>query len=179
MSAPIIALAPDLPDAMGRVRRAGLFDHDETRSQVLLLLEHEPHDIRQIWLATDPDSGKDVGMAMVSSPASDSQGRPVLNLVVDVDCRGQGVGRRLLDAVLEQHAPSGLAAYYTTNAVRLYRAVGFPPAELHWNADIEAANKALGFEGACEAFIQAVLQEREELDRAEAGYLARRPGPRS
>ena len=167
----------DIDQALERVSRAGLCDDDETRSQVQLLLTHDRAMVRQVWLVTDPATGKDVGMAMLSDPTGSSQGLPVLNLFVDLDHREHGVGRALVEAVLKEHDAHAVAAYYTTNAVRLYRHAGFPPAEIHFTPEISALWDAGRVHEAGQRFIEHVLKEREEFDRLEAEYRARpRPG---
>ena len=82
-----------------------------------------------------------------------------------------GVG---LHASFDAHA---VAAYYTPNAVRLYRHAGFPPAEIHFTPEISALWDAGRAHEAGQRFIEHVLKEREEFDRLEAEYRARpRPG---
>ena len=174
METPILVeTCADIEQALKRVSRAGLCDDDETRSQVQLLLTHDRAMVRQVWLVTDPETGNDIGMAMLSDPTGNSQGLPVLNLFVDLDYRERGVGRALVDEVLKTHDANGVAAYYTTNAVRLYRAAGFPPAEIHFTAETSALFDAGRVCEAGQKFIEQVLKEREEFDRLEAEYRAR------
>ncbi len=178
METPILVeTCADIEQALKRVSRAGLCDDDETRSQVQLLLTHDRAMVRQVWLVTDPETGNDIGMAMLSDPTGNSQGLPVLNLFVHFDSRGRGVGQALVDTVLSEHQASDVAAYYTTNAVRLYRHAGFPPAEIHFTPEISALWDAGRAHEAGQRFIEHVLKEREEFDRLEAEYRARpRPG---
>lgn len=172
-----IARSPDVFQALARVYRAGLFDWDETTSQVQILLDSESNKVRQVWLATDLTSGRDVGMAMLSDPTPDSQGLQVLNLFVDDNHRGQGLGQSLIGAVLEEHSASTVAAYYTTNAVRLYQRAGFPPAKVHFNAAIAQLWEQGQQDAARKLFVETVLAERADFDRLEAEYQAR-PRPR-
>ena len=115
MKTPILVeTCADIEQALKRISRAGLCDDDETRSQVQLLLTHDRAMVRQVWLVTDPETGNDIGMAMLSDPTGNSQGLPVLNLFVGLGHRERGVGRSLVDEVLKTHDANGVAAYYTT-----------------------------------------------------------------
>lgn len=161
-----IAPCSSVAKACARIGTAELFDSDENRSRVLWLLE-EPSDIRQVWFAT-LETKQDVGVAVVSRPTNTSRGLPVLNVFVDAEHRHRGIGKALVTAVLEHHQASDLAAYYTADAVRLYRAHGFPPAEIHFlSEEIDQAYGAGELEKAAELFVEQVAKVREEMDSFE------------
>lgn len=161
-----IAPCPSVAKACARIGTAELFDSDENRSRVLPLLE-EPSEIRQVWFAT-LDTKVDVGMAMLSRPTKTSRGLPVLNLFVDPSCRHKGIGKALLEAVLEKHRASDIAAYYTADAVHIYRPYGFPPAEIHFLSDeIDQAYGAGELDKAAELFVEHVLKVREEMEKSQ------------
>ena len=161
-----ISLCPSIAKACVRIGTAELFDSDENRSQVLLLLE-EPSDIHQVWFAT-LKTKQDVGVAMVSRPTTTSRGLPVLNVFVDAEHRHQGIGKALVEAVLEQHRASDIAAYYTADAVRLYHAHGFPPAEIHFlSKEIDQAYGAGDMDKAAELFVEEVVKVREEMNNSQ------------
>lgn len=163
-----------IAEGIRRIWQAGLMVNDETTSRVLLMTDSERGqgqggihddgcDVLATWLAVDPVTHEDVGMAMVSSPTSDSDGRPVLNLYVRHDHQQRGLGRRLAEAA--KAAFPDVCGYYTLDAVRLYASRNLPPAELVWTPEVETAWKG-GDKAAAQALhIQAVMRGRHDFDR--------------
>lgn len=161
-------------DGLRRIWNASLMVDEETTSRVMLMADPERGQGRHgvwddgdvvlaTWVAVDPSTHADVGMAMVSSPTSGSEGRPVLNVYVRHDHQQQGLGRRLVETA--KAAFPDVCGYYTLDSVRLYAALGVPPAELVWTEAVETAWHRGDRDGARALHIQAVLDEREQYDR--------------
>lgn len=175
----------DVEEGLAKIHRAGLFIDDEETSRVLYLLyaHHEdgPAKVQHVWLAHDNERGADVGMAMLSSPADDSDGLPVLNTYVDPSHQGQGVGKALLEAMVGLVPASQVAAYYTHDAVRLYQAFGFRVAEFHYGFNgVKEALVAKDVERAERLHIEAKLKgrlERDEERKAPPRYAMGLSGP--
>ena len=77
----------------------------------LLSLRHDGIAGSTLWVAT-AGTDRDVAGFAWASPAVTDGDRPVeVNLVVDPACRGKGVGRALVDRVLDAAGPGALSAW--------------------------------------------------------------------
>lgn len=77
-----------------------------------------------------PDAGGPVGLAIIRTVADESE---LLTIAVPEERRGEGLGRRLLDAALSRARGAGAERMFlevserNAPAERLYRAAGFEP----------------------------------------------------
>jgi ribosomal protein S18 acetylase RimI-like enzyme len=90
----------EIAEAMGRLRQQLSARHDGSpiaREVLEELIESPYHDVLMAL-----DDGKMVGMVIVSIVMATLDRNVYMeDLVVDAECRGQGVGGKLLDAVIE------------------------------------------------------------------------------
>jgi GNAT superfamily N-acetyltransferase len=136
----------DVASGVERIWKAGLYLNDEERSRVMYLVDpyyDRRQEVREVWMAVEKSTGRDVGMVMVSDPADDSGALPVINLYVHHDHLNRGIGSALLDELLSHHAVDQVAGYYTSESVRLYRQRDVIPA-LFYNTDEILAFRAAG-----------------------------------
>ncbi|MDA0285427.1 MAG: GNAT family N-acetyltransferase [Planctomycetota bacterium] len=103
---------------------------------------------RQVLLAVDDehiDGEQVVGVAVCFEGFSTFAGRPLLNvhdLAVTADCRGQGVGTLLLDAIARRAQELGCCrvtlevASDNPGAKRLYERSGFAMAQEFWKKEL-------------------------------------------
>lgn len=124
--------ALDLFDALDEIRREQLFDpiKDNSHVQEILLQFQCSDDLRQAgrhvldaWFARDP-TGRAVGVALITDEQPLHTWHKLVNLFVHPEVRGQGVGKRLLEPVLQRHGK--LHGHYTADSIGLYEALNIP-----------------------------------------------------
>ncbi len=107
----------DVAEAMGRLRQQLSARHDGSaisREVIEELIESPYHDI---LIASD--DGKVVGMAIVSIVMATLDRNVYMeDLVVDAECRGKGVGGKLLDAVKDWGREHGCRRLEFTSSSR-------------------------------------------------------------
>lgn len=162
--------------ARQRIWNAGLLVNDEATSHIMdMVRPGSNHDegpaIAAVWLAVDKATGKDVGTAVVSANPWIDGPSPVLNLYVDADHQGRGIGSALVQQVLA--AFPHIHANYTADSVHIYQKAGLPPANvpISWE-------ECLSPEQRVSKFIESVCAERAEFDQLQASYrpVLFRPG---
>lgn len=108
--------------ALDRIWDASLLENDEETSHVLPLADpwHNPerNGVLQAWVVHDEDYNSDVAMAIVVGADEDSNGRPILNMFVSPDHRNRGIGKALLELVLQ--AQPEVCGYYSSTSARLF-----------------------------------------------------------
>jgi len=117
-------LAADV-DGVAAIERAAFTDPWPARAFTELLAQ--PH-VRAF--AVDQEDGRLAGYALASVAADQGE---ILNLAVDPLARGHGLGRRLVDALLEMFRRERVTSVFlevrqsNEVAIRLYRRAGFRP----------------------------------------------------
>ena len=90
----------EIAEAMGRLRQQLSKRHDGSpipREKIEELIESPYHDVIMAL-----DDGKLVGMVVVSIVMATIDHNVYMeDLIVDAECRGRGIGGKLLDAVIE------------------------------------------------------------------------------
>ena len=114
---PVTEYDGDVAEAMGKLRQQLSSRHDGSaisRELIEEIIESPYHDI---LIATDDD--KVVGMAIVSIVMATLDRNVYMeDLVVDAECRGKGVGGKLLDAVKDWGRAHGCRRLEFTSSSR-------------------------------------------------------------
>ncbi len=114
---PVTEYDPEVASAMGKLRQQLSARHDGSaisRELIEELIESPYHDI---LIATD--DGKVVGMTIVSIVMATLDRNVYMeDLVVDSECRGKGVGGKLLDAVQDWGRAHGCRRLEFTSSSR-------------------------------------------------------------
>lgn len=107
----------EIASAMGRLRQQLSSRHDGSaimRDKIEELIESPYHDILMAL-----DDGKLVGMVIVSTVITTLDRNVYMeDLVVDADCRGKGIGGKLLEAVKEWGRAKGCRRLEFTSSNR-------------------------------------------------------------
>ena len=114
---PMTEYDPDVAEAMGKLRQQLSTRHDGSaidRNRLEELIESHYHDV---LLAVDND--KVVGMVIVSVVMTTLEQNVYMeDLVVDAECRGKGIGGKLLEAVKEWGRAKGCRRLEFTSSNR-------------------------------------------------------------
>ena len=114
---PMTEYDPDVAEAMGKLRQQLSTRHDGSaidRNRLEELIESHYHDV---LLAVDND--KVVGMVIVSVVMTTLEQNVYMeDLVVDAECRGKGIGGKLLEAVKEWGRANGCRRLEFTSSNR-------------------------------------------------------------